>query len=83
MPTVGPETYLEVLDNHLRRQRLTIDHCGGKNRDSGCPGENIVTIIFFFSLLSFHFPFNFVLLSVFVFSYFFFSISFWFRFVFV
>ena len=69
MPTVGPETYLEVLDDRLRRQRLTIDHCGGKNRDSECPGENIVTIIFF-SLISFCFLFNFVLL--FVFSYFFF-----------
>lgn len=53
--------------------------CEGKNRDSGRPGENIVTIIFF---SSFFFLFNFVLLFVFVFSYFFFSISFWFAFVF-
>jgi len=82
MPTVGPETYLEVLDNHLRRQRLTIDHCGGKNRDSGCPGENIVTVIFF---LFFLFIFRLILFCC-LFLYFltfFFSISFWFRFVFV
>ena len=33
-PTAGPETYLEVLEGLLGRQRLAVTHSGGKDIDS-------------------------------------------------
>ena len=54
MPTVGPETYLETLEEHLRRQGSTIAHYGSKNGDSEGPGEDTVTSIFSSSFFLFY-----------------------------
>ena len=48
MPTVGPETYLEVLDSLLGRQGLAVTHCGGKDTESR--GTKKILLILFFVL---------------------------------
>ena len=38
MPTAGPETYLEILEDFLGRQGLAVAHCGDKDKDTGGRG---------------------------------------------
>ena len=53
MPTVGPETYLEVLEGLQGRQGLAVAHCGDKDTDSRGPREFLNLFIYYFYFLHF------------------------------
>ena len=63
VPTVGPETYLEVLEGLLGRQGMAVTHCGGKDTDSRGPQKIFFVSFYFvvavFFLLFFFFVFSF------------------------
>ena len=46
--TVGPETYLEVMEGLLRRQGLAVAHHVGKDLDSGDLREYMFCFVVFF-----------------------------------
>lgn len=46
MLTMGPETYLEALEDILGRQKLTVAHVGGKDTDNLDPRKILQLILF-------------------------------------
>ena len=48
VPTVGPETYLEIVENLQRRQGLAVTHHGGKEPDKGGPRKFFFNFLFYF-----------------------------------
>ena len=47
MPTAGPETYLEVLEDLLGKRGLAVAHCGSKDTYRGSPGKTFLLLLFF------------------------------------
>ena len=79
VPTAGPQTYLEVLEDLLGRWRLSVAHLGGKDIYKRGPRYLLLLFLYlffkfviYFIFFYFNFLFNFLFGFLFVFLFFFF-----------